>query len=245
MYRIKCSEVWGGNRANDTEVCTASVKASLFSRGADGGKGGDIYYFSVCAHEMITRIAIADVVGHGKAVSDTSQWLYDSLVSRMNRPEGDVVLGDVNTLAKAHGYDAITTAEVFTLNKMDSKMSFTYAGHPPALIKRNGVQGWEKITIQNPIGKNIPLGILEKPLYDEQSVPLNPGDILFLYTDGVIEAPCNDGQLFGLERLLEVLGKNGDAPLDQIKSAVLDELLNEGEHVFLHDDVTFMVVKVN
>ena len=124
-------------------------------------------------------------------------------------------------------------------------MYFTYAGHPPVLVKRKGVPGWEKITIKNPAGKNIPLGILDDPQYDEQSVPLKPGDILFLYTDGVIEAPGKDGQLFGLERLIKVLEENSDVPLDQIKRAVLDELQNNGGMSFAHDDVTFMAVQIN
>ena len=244
MYRIKCSEVWGGNKAKDTNICTASVTASLFSVGADGGKGGDIYYFSVCGSDLLTRIAIADVVGHGQAVSDTSQWLYDSIASNMNSHEGDAILEDVNKLAKQHGYGAITTAEVITFNKQNSRMYFTNAGHPPALVKRKGGQGWEKVLMQDPVGKNIPLGILEDPHYDEQSIPLESGDVLFLYTDGVIEAPCKDGNLFGLERLMEVLEKNGNGDLEQIKSAVLDELHQNGQTSFAHDDVTFMAVKV-
>ena len=245
MRKIKCSEVWGGNRADDTDVSTACVTASLFSRGADGGKGGDIYYFSVCGEEAITRIAIADVVGHGEAVSATSQWLYDSLVARMDNADGGPVLDDVNTLAKAHGYDAITTAQVITLNKMDSSIHYAYAGHPPALIKRQGANGWQKIIIENPDGKNIPLGILDNPHYDERSLPLNSGDMLFLYTDGVIEAPCKDGSLFGLDRLIAILEKNSDVSLDEIKRAVLQELRKNGDMSFAHDDVTFMAVKVH
>jgi sigma-B regulation protein RsbU (phosphoserine phosphatase) len=244
MHQIKCSEIWGGNRASDSDVCTSAVTASLFSVGAEGGKGGDIYYFSVCGKDILTRIAIADVVGHGQAVSETSQWLYDSIVSHMNSPEGDAVLEDVNKLAKGHGYGAITTAEVITFNRQNSRMYFTSAGHPPALVKRKGVEGWDKVLIKNPTGKNIPLGVLDDPHYDEQSIPLETGDILFLYTDGVIEAPCKDGNLFGMDRLLDVLKKNGNQTLEEIKGAVLDELQSHGETSFEHDDVTFMSIKV-
>lgn len=70
MYRLKCSEIRGGNKEADTEVSAGSLTASLFSSSADGGKGGDIYYLGVCGQETITRIAVADVVGHGKVVSE-------------------------------------------------------------------------------------------------------------------------------------------------------------------------------
>ena len=244
MHQIKCSEIWGGNRASDTDVCTSAVTASLFSVGAEGGKGGDIYYFSVCGSDVLTRIAIADVVGHGQAVSETSQWLYDSIAAHMNSHDGDAVLEDVNKLAKDRGFGAITTAEVITFNKQNSRMHFTSAGHPPALVKRKGIEGWEKVLIKNPEGKNIPLGVLDDPHYDEQSIPLESGDMLFLYTDGVIEAPCKDGNLFGMDRLMNVLEKNGHHSLEEIKGAVLDELHNNGENSFEHDDVTFMSIKV-
>ena len=84
MYEIKCGEVWGGIRGTDVDAITSGVEACLFSSACDGGKGGDIYYFSVCTGDLLTRIAIADVMGHGKPVSDTSEWLYNSLQERMN-----------------------------------------------------------------------------------------------------------------------------------------------------------------
>jgi sigma-B regulation protein RsbU (phosphoserine phosphatase) len=163
----------------------------------------------------------------------------------MNSHEGDEVLEDVNKLAKDHRYGAITTAEVITFNKQNSRMYFTSAGHPPALVKRKGIEGWEKVLIKNPVGKNIPLGVLDNPHYDEQSIPLESGDVLFLYTDGVIEAPCMDGNLLGLDRLVDILEKNGNHSLEEIKVAVLDELQNNGKTPFEHDDVTFMSVKVS
>jgi serine phosphatase RsbU (regulator of sigma subunit) len=45
--------------------------------------GGDIYYFGVCKGDTITRLAIADVTGHGEAVSEISQYVYDSLKAHM------------------------------------------------------------------------------------------------------------------------------------------------------------------
>ena len=68
MHRLQCAEIWGGIRNQDTDVCSAGITASLFSGACDGGKGGDIYYLSVCNSDMLTRIAIADVIGHGRAV---------------------------------------------------------------------------------------------------------------------------------------------------------------------------------
>ncbi|MEE8430921.1 MAG: SpoIIE family protein phosphatase, partial [Candidatus Desulfatibia sp.] len=54
----------------DLEISAGKVVASLYSAASDGGKGGDIYYFGVCKGDRITRLAIADVVGHGEAVTE-------------------------------------------------------------------------------------------------------------------------------------------------------------------------------
>lgn len=117
MYEIKCGELWGGIRGTDVAAITSGVEASLFSSACGGGKGGDIYYLSACASDLLTRIAMADVVGHGKAVPDTSEWLYHSLRERMSGVEGNEVLSDLNALAVQHGHTAITTATIAAFHR--------------------------------------------------------------------------------------------------------------------------------
>ena len=63
MRRIRCAEIWGGVHNCDEDILTSGITASLYSAAADGGRGGDIYYLSVCSSDLLTRIAIADVVG--------------------------------------------------------------------------------------------------------------------------------------------------------------------------------------
>ena len=78
--RLECKELWGGIRNRDAEVSAGNVIGSIFSIACcEGGKGGDIYYFGVCKGGVITRLAIADVTGHGETVSEISQYVYDTL----------------------------------------------------------------------------------------------------------------------------------------------------------------------
>jgi sigma-B regulation protein RsbU (phosphoserine phosphatase) len=51
-YRIRCSEIWGGIRVVDTDVCTRGINASIFSIACGDVMGGDIYYFSVCSANL-------------------------------------------------------------------------------------------------------------------------------------------------------------------------------------------------
>ena len=81
--RLECKEIWGGIRNRDIEVSAGKVIGYIYSASSAGGMGGDIYYFGVCKGDTITRLAIADVAGHGEAVSEISGYVYDSLKAHM------------------------------------------------------------------------------------------------------------------------------------------------------------------
>lgn len=245
MHTIKCSEIWGGNESIDAAVRAGAFTISLYSRGNDGDRGGDLYFVGVCGKEILTRIAIADVSGHGQAVSHTSQWLYDSMEHHMNDLDGDRILSDLNNLVNQKNRDALTTAQIISFNKDDSRLHFSYAGHPPILIKRVGENGWERLNLKNPSKKaNLILGVIENTNYDRESVVLKSNDLLFLYTDGVIETRNREGQLFGTDQLIDLLNKNSTGSVQAIKKSVLDFLLNFSGGNFEHDDVTMMALKV-
>lgn len=255
MLRINCSEIWGGNSNQDVDLCTSALTASLFSKPADGGKGGDIYYFSVCGADRLTRIAVADVVGHGEAVSDISSWLYEGLHQYMNSGEGTGILDLLNTRAKEKDFSAITTAALVSFYHADNRaLIYSTAGHPPAFVQRQGRGAWQPLHLterpdDDRTPSNLPLGIMPETVYDQQEAAVNPGDRVFIYTDGVLEAPNAAGDLFGEARLEALLNHAGNAPLHEVKQAVLDgliEFVGDGyvNGHFSHDDVTLMAVAI-
>jgi sigma-B regulation protein RsbU (phosphoserine phosphatase) len=81
--KLKCTGIWGGIRNREVDVSAGRVIGSIYSTASEGGQGGDIYYFGVCKGDKITRLAIADVTGHGDAVSEVSQYVYDTLKAHM------------------------------------------------------------------------------------------------------------------------------------------------------------------
>ena len=82
--RLECRGIWGGIRNRDIEITAGKVIGSIYSAACcEGSKGGDIYYFGVCKGDIITRLAIADVVGHGEVVSEVSQYVYDSVTAHI------------------------------------------------------------------------------------------------------------------------------------------------------------------
>src|SRR5256885_2629859 len=68
---MQCLEVWGGNQPADAGVAMAGLDAWVYCKPYhDAAGGGDVYYVSSCATGRITRLLVADVSGHGDAVSD-------------------------------------------------------------------------------------------------------------------------------------------------------------------------------
>ena len=134
-YRMHCSEIWGGNQDVDCDVCTKGITASIYSSACGGFQGGDIYYFTVCSNELLTRVMLADLRGHGEQVSQLSAWTYEALRESMNTLDGASVLRSLNRTLFERGFQAITTATVISFYAANSKLYFSYAGHPPALLR--------------------------------------------------------------------------------------------------------------
>ena len=246
MYEIKCSEVWGGIRNQEQNVTAAGLTASLYSAACEGGKGGDIYYLSVCDGGELTRVAIADVVGHGSIVSEVSQALYDALHAHMNDPDGGKVLAALNGLAVTRGITALTTASIVGYFTVNGAGLFACAGHLPTLVRRRGADSWEAVEPDDP-GEgfvNVPLGVIPDTTYGQGIVTLQSGDRLLLYTDGVVEAPGPDGELFGPDRLRETLNSLGDSSLPALKEGLLTAVRAYSGGTLAHDDVTIMALEV-
>ncbi|MHC4508841.1 MAG: PP2C family protein-serine/threonine phosphatase [Planctomycetota bacterium] len=249
--RLECSGLWGGIRNRNLDVTAGKVITSIYSSACDGGKGGDIYYFGVCKDDRITRLAIADVVGHGQAVADVSQFVYDSLRTHMCDLDSGNILGSVNQLVSARGLEAMTTAAIIAYDSEEGEASVSYAGHPPVLYRRMNDKEWSSATPseENVQGDsaliNVPLAIAPDALYGNVAIPMASGDRLFVYTDGITEACTPQGELFGHERLKDILDANCDVPLSELKAVVLRALHKHTQAGLSHDDVTLIALEIS
>ena len=243
-YQIRCAEVWGGATVKEDEVTTPGAHAAIFSSASGDAKGGDLYYFSVCAYDALTRIAIADVRGHGEAVSHLSEWLYRALEARMNDADGADVLTDLNEIVRSRGFEAITTAVVATLHRDKQVLHYAYAGHPPLMLGRTG-QVWQLLEPPQASGSaNLPLGIMAGTRFTQETVRVGPGDRLFLYTDGIAECPGPGEELYGDEKMLAALNRSTGRPLAEVRQEIREDLVQYAGGTLDHDDCTFLLVEV-
>lgn len=203
---------------------------------------------SVCDTDRLTRIAIADVVGHGQEVSEISEWVYDLLAMRMNSPAGNDLLADLNRKVAEREFEAITTAAVISFYRDDSNLYISYAGHPPLLMRRHDEAGWH-VAGSEPLADRptLPLGVQEQMEFVQDCLVVRAGDRLVAYTDGLIDAPNEKGELFGQQRLIEALQAVGEGDLSVLKQRVLEAVRRHTGHAggaFQHDDVTLMVLEI-
>lgn len=240
-HQIRCAEIWGGTKSVQTEVCTSVLTAAIQSRAYEGESGGDIYYFSVCSYDKLTRIAVADLRGHGEEANRLSSWLYTALEERMNTLDGAGVLEELNGLVKEKGFSAITTAAIATYYRDQGKLYFSYAGHPPMVLRPEGDQ-WRSLALEQGAGvANLPLGVVREVRYDQAEITVRVGDRIALFTDGVVERANAAGDLFGEERLLAALEQANAQDLVEARDRVLEEVSAFGAQ---DDDLTFMLVEL-
>jgi sigma-B regulation protein RsbU (phosphoserine phosphatase) len=88
------------------------------------------------------------------------------------------------------------------------------------------------------------LGLFDESCYEQEIIQMEPGDLLFSYTDGVTEALNVEGEEFGEARLQSLLAASAHLPAEEMRDAVVERLLNWCQGAPQHDDLTFVVLKV-
>jgi len=124
------------------------------------------------------------------------------------------------------------------LDPRSGQLTYVNAGHNPPLIYRPASGQMIGLT-----GTGIPLGIESEIRYEQRTVQLEPGDTLLLYTDGVTEAFDAARNMFGEERLEELLRQNGQSsPAELLRNleTAVDAFTGV---VHPSDDITLLVVK--
>ena len=199
--------------------------------------GGDYYDFF--NHRKGSQgFVIADVMGKGLSASMLMSNLQASL--RILGPEGDDLPTITSRLNKLFCYNIrlIRFVSLFlaTFNPNTQIVEYCNAGHhPPMLWKSNG----GSIQELRPTGPAI--GIMEKPHFGAQNIKLVSGDILVMYTDGLIETMNANHEEFGERRLARFIEENHTGSAEYLVENLLKSARNFSGK--FQDDVTIVIVK--
>jgi len=163
--------VWGGNKNTRHDIRTPGLMVSVYSNASDGTEGGDICYVAACRNHLFTRIALCDVQGHGSHVSARANSICGTLRNSMNRFQGQRVLSELNQILRRQGAPAYATAALITFNTCDSRLDFSYAGHPAMLLRQCSEKQWSSlVSASDGEGANLPLGMFHFTHYDQDSI---------------------------------------------------------------------------
>ncbi|GAB4233003.1 MAG: hypothetical protein Kow00109_05610 [Acidobacteriota bacterium] len=200
------------------------------------GISGD-YYDVIRTQDGRLVFLIADVSGKGVPAAILMANLHGRLRALV---ETNVALDEVCRILNRHLVtftEARRFATLFIAQRRAgaAELEFVNAGHELPFCFGSEFQCLEE--------GGPPLGLLENVEYELGRAPLEAGELIALYSDGVTEAMNEEGEEFGSERLKRILAEHAERPLAEIQNAVLREI-REWTGGRLTDDVTLMLVRV-
>ena len=197
--------------------------------------GGDFYDFFLVDDDHLA-IVIADVSSKGVPAA-LFMVIAKTLIK--NHAMSLESLGDVfykvnNQLCEGNEEGMFVTAWMGVVTLSTGEFEYVNAGHNPQLLMNNDDYDW--IHAQ----PGFVLAGLEGIPYSSEKIKLNHGARVFLYTDGVTEAQNTSEELFGEQRLMESLHRNGHLPLKQMLEAVRADIDNFAGEAEQFDDITML-----
>jgi serine phosphatase RsbU (regulator of sigma subunit) len=202
--------------------------------------GGDYFdYMNVTDNNI--DIVIADVSGHGygPALIMASTRAYLRALAIAHTQLGDVLSIVNRVLAADVGGHHFVTLLLARLDPRSRSLAYTSAGHMPGYIIDDAGKVRSRLE-----STSVPLGIVDEGEFPSAPpVTYRPGDLIFLYTDGVVEATSPDGRMFGIERTLDVIRCTRSQPACEIVKSLEEanrRFAGQGKRV---DDFTAIVIK--
>lgn len=187
--------------------------------------GGDYYdFFNLPGGRL--GILIADVSGHGAPAAVLMAVLHALAHTLPEEPlHPDRTLRSLNTRLSERYTDggAFVTAFYGVYDPSTRELRYANAGHPPPLHAHQETRECTECRVNSLDGAaNLPLGVLPETSYEETTIRLTPGDVVLMYTDGISEAMNRSGDMYGDERLFEVISRPHESA-----GSVLEQVLSD------------------
>jgi serine phosphatase RsbU (regulator of sigma subunit) len=199
---------------------------------------GDTFDYGV--NREAIHIAILDAMGHGLEASVMASLAVSSY--RHSRRAGldldEMVQAMDAVLSRQFPGDRFVTAQLATLDATTGRLRYVSAGHPAPMLVRNG-----RVIGDLPTAPAPPVG-LDLGAPEVMVAALEPGDRLLFLSDGAIEARSPDGELFGRERLGDLLERAvaSGLPSSEVMRRLMHALLAH-QQGRLQDDATLLLLE--
>ena len=216
---------------NDINIYGSLVPAKLV--------GGDLYDFFIRDEKLY--FCIGDVSGKsvpGALIMAAGYTLYRSLATHESNPSR--IMHTLNEyLCKDNESNMFITMFIGVLDLPTGKLRYCNAGHEKPFILEQEVN-------ELPVKPHLPLGVFDNVVYTTQEYKLAPGDMVFLYTDGLTEAMNKKHELFGIKRIETVLKsfkEPGEVPTESLINKVSKDVADFVGNAEQSDDLTLLAVQ--
>lgn len=200
--------------------------------------GGDYYDFIKIVSDQ-TGIVIGDVSGKGIPAALIMASFRASLIAEIrNNYSIRTICEKVNTLlCESLEPGNFVTAVYGVLDSKNHIFTFTNCGHDlPILLKNNDETDYFREG--GPV-----LGLSPDSKYESRAIMIQPGEIIVFYTDGVTEVFNDEGEAFGLKRLVEIVKIHKNEPAHKIEEIIINEVKNFAGKKHVFDDLTMIILK--
>lgn len=201
--------------------------------------GGDLYDFSTIDDRRL-YLTVGDVSGKGVPAAlfmAVTQTLMKGMAQHV--PEPSQILGRVNEdLCRENDASMFVTLFCAFLDLETGVLSFSNGGHNPPLLLRQGASA----TLL-PVPDGLMVGIMEDADFRTETVTLAPGDLVLLYTDGVVEAINRDGAFYTTGRFLSVMEGLRSGSCRAIVEGVLQSVKDFAGEESQADDITVLALR--
>jgi sigma-B regulation protein RsbU (phosphoserine phosphatase) len=201
--------------------------------------GGD-YYDCIELGNGKFALIMADVAGKGISAALLVNTLNAALYSYLEFKLPLTELADkLNKLIyKSSPPDKYITFLIVLLDSKSGNLDILNAGHNPALLLRNDG------TLEQIEAGGIGLGMLDLGIpYTGQNLSINPGDKLFLYTDGIPEAMNTKEEEYSETRMIDFFKENSEQPPDGFIKNIVEDVKSHVGNAEQSDDITSMILK--
>jgi serine phosphatase RsbU (regulator of sigma subunit) len=198
--------------------------------------GGD--YFDVFPlGDNRTAFLLADVSGKGLGAALCTNLLQGALSGMTLGTDPARVFVHVNRFLCDHSEIGRYATMFFGILDDKGNLEYINAGHPSPFLIRKGVA--EDVFNEG----SYPVGLVPEAEYTAVCLKLEPGDTMVLFSDGVTEAMDPAEQLFGVQRLRDVLNGQGQTALEVLQQSVLQAVENFARGASQADDLTLLLVR--
>ena len=203
---------------------------------------GDYYdYQEIAGGKM--AFAIGDVAGKGISAALLMATIQAGLRAQisLNQPNTELcvslVVSRLNKQIFANSApEKYATFFFATFDQVSGTLTYTNAGHLSPLLFRNG-------EVQSLDSNGTVVGAFAGAVYDESTIKLQPGDLLLCYTDGITEPENPYGEMFGEERLIDLVKKHVQRDDHEILQIILESVRSWTGSPELQDDMTLLLAR--